>query len=116
MKSNTEMSKQIDLEKLREMAEDDVKRGRQWSTNSRNVLMLLDHIAELEKENASLKQDVARMDWMDKQGRVCIERVREGHIKGDLRWDVEYGHNDDSAKSKQGMRQAIDAAMEASNA
>lgn len=40
----------IDLEKLRELAEDDVKRGRQWSTNSRDVLMLLDHIAALEKE------------------------------------------------------------------
>lgn len=98
------MRNQIDLEKLRHDAEDMSNVSLIHTVND-----LIDRIAALEK-------DAARLDWMDKQGRVCIERVREGHIKGAIRWDVEYGYNDDSAKSKQGMRQAIDTAMEASNA
>lgn len=106
------MSKQIDLEKLRARAsglpDSDGAIGPTWCTPT-EVLELLDRIAALE-------MDAARMDWMDKQGRVCIERVREGHIKGTIRWDVEYWYYEGGAKSKQGMRQAIDTAMEASNA
>lgn len=60
------MSKQIDLEKLREMAEDDIKRGRQWSTNSRDVLMLLDHIAELEKSENKLGSVIDKLRLMHK--------------------------------------------------
>ncbi|MNV85134.1 hypothetical protein D3C71_1790660 [compost metagenome] len=57
--------------------------------------------------------DSERLNWIERQAHVRIDRVREGHFKGPIRWDVEYGHNDDCAKSKKGMRAAIDNAMAA---
>ena len=88
----------IDLEKLREQAPyvgliDD------------ELIELLDHIAQLEK-------DAARLDWIEENGDVRIQRVRAG-FNGPLRWDVEYGPYDDEARSKKDMRTAIDTAMEA---
>lgn len=72
---------------------------------------LIEHIKVLQSRLESLEKDAARLDWMDKVGRVSIERVREGHIKGPLRWDVEHGYDDDCAKSKKSMRDAIDTLM-----
>lgn len=92
----------IDLEKLRSVA---------ILFNAEEAKALL---AEIDKV-AQLEKDAGRLDWMEKQGRVCIERVREGHVKGPLRWDVEHGYNDNSAKSKEGIRQAIDTAMESNH-
>lgn len=92
------MSKQIDLEKLREMAEDDVKRGRQWSTDSRDVLMLLDHIAALEKDAARWNAATRNMELND----VCV---------------VVYDNfGDGRTVTGEEADQAIDTAMEASNA
>ena len=72
-----------------------------------------DLLGELQARLEQAEKDAARIDWMDKVGRVSIERVREGHVKGPMRWDVEFGYEDDCAKSKKGMRAAIDAAMKA---
>ena len=88
----------IDLEKLR-------MKAIAGNVASGEVLDLLDMLESAQK-------DAARIDWIDKTGRVNIERVRDGHAKGPLRWDVEYGYYDDSAKSKKGLRHAIDAAMQ----
>lgn len=65
----------------------------------------------LKDQLEAAQKDAARIDWMETQGRVCIERVREGHINGAIRHDVEFGYEDNIAKSKKGMRHAIDAAM-----
>ena len=59
-----------------------------------------------------LEKDEARLDWIDKVGEVHICRVREGSVSGNLRWDVEYGYYGGLAKSKKGMRKAIDTAMQ----
>lgn len=113
----------IDLQKLRQYASE-ANTGEMWYTQGdldscsysfdkafieqvspSVVVELLDMLEEA-------MQDKARIDWMDKVGRVNIERVREGHVKGPIRWDVEYGYYDDAAKSKKGLRTAIDAAMQ----
>lgn len=73
---------------------------------------LVAHLQDMQSRIAELEKDSARLDWFDKVGEVHICRVREGHANGALRWDVEYGHYGDLAKSKKGMRQAIDAAMQ----
>lgn len=98
------MSKQIDLEKLREQAEDDVKRGREWSTTSRDVLMLLDHIAALEKDAALMKDCVGTLRFI----RDTFQKdLNQGYITKDKQFFVEM------AKP---YLAAIDTAMEESNA
>lgn len=69
-------------------------------------------IKELQSRIAELEKDAKRLDWIDKIGEVHICRVREGSVSGNLRWDVEYGYYGGLAKSKKGMRQAIDTAMQ----
>ena len=83
-----------------------------WCSVVEQKQSLLQHIDQIEKENSSLKKDAARLDWIDKVGEVHICRVREGSVSGNLRWDVEYGYYGGLAKSKKGMRQAIDTAMQ----
>lgn len=85
----------------------------QWALDAEDMIREMQkHIDDLNKENASLKKDAARLDWIDKVGEVHICRVREGSVSGNLRWDVEYGYYGGLAKSKKGMRQAIDTAMQ----
>lgn len=69
-------------------------------------------INELQSRIAELEKDAARLDWIDKVGEVHICRVREGSVSGNLRLDVEYGYYGGLAKSKKGMRKAIDTAMQ----
>ena len=95
----------IDLEKLREVMIDLRDKDYNHGASPAEVLELLDHIAQLEK-------DAARLDWIEKNGDVHIQRVRAG-FNGPLRWDVEYGPYDEEARSKKDMRTAIDTAMEA---
>lgn len=100
----------IDLEKLRERVQgqptDQGVYGPTW-LNPLEALALLDHIAALEK-------DAGRLDWIEKNGDVRIQRVRAG-FNGPIRWDVEYGPYDGEARSKKDMRTAIDTAMESNH-
>lgn len=95
----------IDLEKLREIAE--TVETEFFTINADEVLELLDHIASLEK-------DAGRLDWIEKNGDVRIQKVRAG-FNGPIRWDVEYGPYDGEARSKKDMRTAIDTAMESNH-
>lgn len=80
-------------------------------SDAKAVAALADLAVQLQSRLESLEKDAARLDWMEQVGRVSIERVREGSVKGPLRWDVEYGRYDNIAESKKSMRDAIDAAM-----
>lgn len=96
----------IDLEKLRNYASG---KNLYVTIASSEALELLDHIAQLEKENVALQRDTGRLDWIEKNGDVRIQRVRAG-FNGPIRWDVEYGPYDDEVRSNKDMRSAIDTA------
>ena len=71
----------IDLEKLRELAK--CQTGKKLCVQAEELASILDRLVALER-------DAGRMDWIEKNGDVRIQRVRAG-FNGPLRWDVEYG-------------------------
>lgn len=97
------MSKQIDLEKLRHEAEDMSNVSLIHAVND-----LIDLIAALEKENASLKQDAVRYQWLRVQpDDATAPRIDICH------WTCEDGDNVNTGYRLRGedADQAIDTAM-----
>ena len=69
-----------------------------------------ERIEALESENAALREDKARLDWIEVEGADVCPMPDEGDA-GSLIWDVET-LNEPSRKSVIGLRAAIDAARE----
>lgn len=69
-------------------------------------------IAELEAQLAAAQQgpDVKVIDLLEKSGDVRLSRCRLGTIKGQIRWDVEFGHDGIEVRGKT-LQEAIVKAL-----
>ena len=64
----------------------------------------------LRAQLAEAQRDAERYRWIESQTRFKCGRVREGRINGRLRWDIEWGFDDEEESSYSSLGDAIDAA------